>query len=265
MTRTRPPTGPILITRSRDDAADWVRELSARGFDAIVLPCITTERIDTPAVRDELARAQTACDWIVFTSRRGVAAFVDLRGGPSGSAAPDAVAPLPASIRIAAVGPATASACEARLGRVDLVADESIGDAQGGTAAALAEHLVARLGKAGGATVLLPLAANAGDLLERRFAAAGAHPVRVEVYRTVPAPPLHPKRALSTLGADNIFLASPSAVTGFVNQVEVDVAAGVYTIGPSTSARARAVGLEISREATVPSLEGLLEAMQWTS
>jgi uroporphyrinogen-III synthase len=265
MTRKRPPAGPILITRSRDDGADWVRELSARGFEAIVLPCIMTERIDTPAVRDELATALAACDWIVFTSRRGVAAFVELHGRRGGNAAQDEVAQLPASIRIAAVGPATARDCEARLGRVDLVADESTGDAQGGTAAALAEHLIARLGKAGGATVLLALAANAGDLLERRLAAAGAHPVRVELYRTVPAPPLHPKRALSTLGADNIFLASPSAVTGFVNQVEVNVAAGIYTIGPSTSARARAVGLAVTREATVPSLEGLLEAMQWTS
>jgi uroporphyrinogen-III synthase len=37
----------------------------------------------------------------------------------------------------------------------------------------------------------------------------------------------------------------------------------VYTIGPSTTAAAREAGLAVTAEAREPSLEGLVEAMQW--
>jgi uroporphyrinogen-III synthase len=79
----------------------------------------------------------------------------------------------------------------------------------------------------------------------------------------VPAPAALRRRALSSLGADNIVLASPTAVTGFVHQVAVDVPAEIYTIGPSTTAAARAHGLAVTAEAREPSLEGVVEVMQW--
>jgi uroporphyrinogen-III synthase len=68
---------------------------------------------------------------------------------------------------------------------------------------------------------------------------------------------------MSTLGADNVLLASPSAVTGFVNQVDIDIPINVFSIGPSTSAAARAQGLAVTAEASLPSLTGILEAMLW--
>ena len=40
-------------------------------------------------------------------------------------------------------------------------------------------------------------------------------------------------------------LASPSAASGFVHQVELDVPVAIYTIGPSTTAAARALGLDV--------------------
>jgi uroporphyrinogen-III synthase len=70
---------------------------------------------------------------------------------------------------------------------------------------------------------------------------------------------------LSTLGADNVFLASPSAVTGFVNQVDIDIPVNIFTIGPTTSAAARANGLAVTAEASNPSLQGLLELLLWRS
>jgi uroporphyrinogen III methyltransferase/synthase len=111
--------------------------------------------------------------------------------------------------------------------------------------------------------VLLALAENAGDVLERELARAGARCTRLNLYRTVAAPQRAPKRAMSTLGADNVLLASPTAVLGFVHQVELDVPVRIYTIGPSTTATARAHGLVVTAEAREPSLEGILEAMQW--
>jgi len=186
-----------------------------------------------------------SADWLVFTSRRGVEAFVALR--------PPA---LPAPCRIAAVGAATAASAQAELGRIDLVG-------AGGTAAALAATLTEVGDLQRHRRVLLALAENAGDTLEVALAAAGATCTRVDVYRTVPAPPVAHRRPLSSLRVDNVVLASPSAVTGFVHQVDFDVPAEIYSIGPSTTAAARRAGLIVKAEAAQPSFEGVLEAMQW--
>ena len=76
-------------------------------------------------------------------------------------------------------------------------------------------------------------------------------------------PPRRAGKRCPSLGADNIVLASPSAVAGFVHQVDVDTPAAIYTIGPSTTAAARAHGLAVTAEAREPSLEGVVEIMQW--
>lgn len=244
MTATALSGRSVLVTRSEEDCAEWVGRLAARGAHALALPCIHAETLDTPTLRAMLATATAAADWIAFTSRRGVEAFAALGAAP------------PAHAKIAVVGTGTAAAAEQRLGRVDLIG-------RGGTSAALGATLVAEGSLATRPLVLLALAENAGDALETTLADAGAHCTRLDLYRTVPAPTAPSKRAMSTLGADNVLLASPSAVTGFMRQVELDVPVHIYTIGPSTTAAARALGLAVTAEAREPSLEGILEAMQW--
>jgi uroporphyrinogen-III synthase len=233
-----------LLTRSVEDCAGWAQLLQQHGVQSVLLPCIHAEAIDTPLLRAALAAALASADWLVFTSRRGVEAFVALHTA------------LRAHTHVAAVGEATAAAARELLGRIDLIG-------RGGTAAGLATTLIADGDLAARGNVLLAVAANAGTTLERELAAVSAHCTRLDVYRTVPAPPLAPKRALSSLGADNVLLASPSAVHGFVRQVAIDTPAAIYTIGPSTTAAARAEGLTVTAEAREPSLEGILEAMQW--
>jgi uroporphyrinogen-III synthase len=243
VTAAATPSPRVLVTRSEEDCAEWAERLRARGARPVTLPCIHCETLDTPVLRAALAAAAAETEWIVFTSRRGVEAFVALGGRRLARA------------RIAVVGAGTAAAAEQSLGCVDLVG--------GGTAALLAGALASSGALAKGARVLLALAANAGDVLERELTAAGARCTRLEVYRTVPAPATATKRAMSALGADNVLLASPSAVTGFVHQVEIDMPVYIYTIGPSTTAAAVHEGLAVTAEAREPSLEGLLEAMKW--
>src|SRR5690606_143063 len=96
--------------------------------------------------------------------------------------------------------------------------------------------------------------------LEQRLRAAGAACRRFDVYRTIPAPPRTPRLALSGLGVDAVWLASPSAVEGFTNQVDVDADVPLIAIGPSTADAIRARGLRVAAEARTPSFEGLLEA-----
>jgi len=237
----------VLLTRSEEDCADWAARFAQHGAEAVALPCIRAEEISTPAVKAELTRTLLESDWLVFTSRRGVEAFAALTDARPGQ-----------NCQIAVVGASTASAAKAKLGRVDVVG-------AGGTAAALAATLVDVGDLQRHPCVLLALAENAGDALEEALTAAGARCTRVDVYRTVPAPPAEPRRPLSALRVDNVVLASPSAVAGFVHLVDADVAVRIYTIGPSTTAAARGAGLTVTAEAREPSFEGILEAMQWQS
>lgn len=233
----------ILVTRTAEDSAVWAAELGKLGAYAVVFPCIECETIDTPEVRDALAAAVPASDWLVFTSRRGIEAFAKLHPRP-----------VPSTIKVAVVGPATAALARETFGRADVVAPE-------GTAASLGEALAdaAR----GSGLLSLVVAENAGATLEKRLGEAGLESRRIDVYRTVPAAVGgHEPRALSALGVDNVFLASPSAVAGFIERVTLDRHADVFSIGPATSAAARRHGLEITGEARRPTLEGLVEALQ---
>ena len=237
----------ILLTRDREDCAAWAAELEALGALPVVFPCIECRDIDTPGLRHRLAEELRRARWLAFTSRRGVAAVVKLLGGGSHAAIPEAV-------RVAAVGPATARAAAGTFARVDLAGGPD------GTAASLGAALVPLL--ALGDRVLIAVAENAGRSLEEAIRAAGRAWTRLDVYRTFPSPPRVHKAASSSLGADNVFLASPSAVAGFVNRVHLDNAPGIFTIGPSTTEAARAAGLEVTAEAPRPGLRGLLEAMR---
>jgi uroporphyrinogen-III synthase len=230
----------ILITRSADDCAEWAEKLTQYGATTVSLPCITADIIDTPELRARLAAAVIEADWLVFTSRRGVEAFSTLYAGVLGNA------------RVAAVGAVTGEAARERLGRIDLIGR--------GGAARLAATMLTEGILHGAPRVLLALAENAEDLLDRALEGP-ARCTRLDLYRTIPVPPPAAKRAMSSLGADNVFLASPSAVAGFMNQVDLDVPVNVYTIGPSTSAAARAAGLAVTGEASLPSLIGLLELL----
>lgn len=238
----------VLLTRGREDNAAWAERLRSAGAEPVGLPCLRTQDIRSPELIARCSGELPNADWLAFTSRRGVEAFARVCRRD-----------LPARVKVAAVGPATAAAAQAAFGRVDL-----LGEA--GTAASLAEALltrgVLRSGVPRGETVLLAVAKNAGTTVEERLEAASVRCVRLNVYHTVPAAALAPKRPLSGLGADNVWLASPTAVTGFVNQVDLDIDANFYTIGPSTTAAAHAAALSVTAQAENPSLEGLMEAMR---
>lgn len=233
----------VLLTRDAEDCAQWARELEAMHATAVILPCIRCENINADEIRERITKELPRTDWLVFTSRRGIAAFTALHD-----------APLPEQIKIAAVGAATADAAVVRFGHADLVSEL-------GTATSLAQALDATLTDPG-ARVLIAVAENAGRTLEDMLGPAGAICTRLNVYRTVAARELKPKRAFSTLGADTIFLTSPSAVTGLLNQVELDRPAAVFTLGPATYKAAEAAGLTVTGQARSPSLKGLLEAMR---
>jgi uroporphyrinogen III methyltransferase/synthase len=236
----------VLVTRAREDAELWAAVLRAAGAEAVLLPCIECETIDEPAVRAGLVAALADAGWLALTSRRGVEAVQALL--PHG---------LPIGVAIAVVGPATARAAQAAFGRADLVSER-------GTAADLGAALTTWLaGEPAGPArrVVAAVAENAATTLEITLHAAGIDCRRIDVYRTLPAPAASVRTSIAALGVECILLASPSAVTGLLNRVELDRQVDVYSLGPATTAAARAKGLVVRAEAREPSLRGLLESM----
>jgi uroporphyrinogen-III synthase len=234
----------ILVTRASEDAREWVEEIVALGGTARLLPCLCTEMISDETTRSTLRRALADGDWLALTSKHGVEATAALLGRP-----------LPASLAVACVGPATAAAAHETLGRVDLVA-------RGPGGRELAEELLGRLEAAGDPreAVVVWVTADRG---RAEFAALlrerGVDVRRITGYRTRVAGARRPRLDLDDEGVDAILLASPSAVEGLLNQVRVPTAAAIVTIGPTTSAAARAAGLAVSAEADRPQLDRMLE------
>lgn len=237
----------VLVTRAVDDAMAWATALAEAGAVPVVFPCLSTQPIADAGTAERLRAAVADADWIGVTSRRGVQSAAVLLG-----------APLPKRIRVAAVGPETARAARELWGRSDLEASHPTlagltADLLGTTDSADASpatHLVlagARIGRREGVPALV----------ER-----GWRVTAVAVYETVPAAATDRRVDLGAEHLDDILLASPSAVTGLRNLACLPTKVRIFTIGPTTTAAARAAGLVVTAEARRPGLDGLLEAMQ---
>ncbi len=236
----------VLLTRALVDAGPWAQRLAERGATPVIMPCVYSESCDDALTRARLVAALGTADWVLFTSVRGVDAVV--RSG----------ARLARGTRVGAVGAATANAARGLGVQAPFVP-------RVGTSAALAEELATLWGSGARGRRVLVVGAEAGrDDLERGLARTGAVVSRVDVYRTLPAPPTPTLRDLSREGISDVLLASPSAVTGLLNQALVSATTRLFTIGPTTSAAVSSAGLVVTGESKTPDLDGLIEAMQCT-
>ncbi len=258
-----PATGPgttspaVLVTRPARGKDPFIVALAACGYRAIAVPTVATALVGAGEPLDGALVRLGAFDWVVLTSAAGVdavAAASSRLGVPT---------PLPSRPpRWAAVGPATARAI-AQLGvDVDAVAP---GPGAASLPGALAAHAPLP-----GARVLLPRANAADDELPSLLRAAGAVPEDVFAYHTIEAPPasLDPLAdALDDPALAAIVVASASAVRGLVTLAS---ACGrrdrldrvpLVSIGPSTSAAVRSLGLAVAAEAARPSPAGIADAV----
>jgi uroporphyrinogen-III synthase len=185
---------------------------------------------------------------VVLTSKRGVAALFD---GLQGT--------VPESVRFAAVGPTTAMALRERGVDVHAQPEIAVGDE--------IPRAMAGGGLRRGDRVLLARADAAAPSLPVQLWFYGADVDDVVAYRTIPGPGDSREPLLSALGDPDlqaVVFASGSAVHGLVELVGAQAARAlrVFTIGPSTSAVARAHGFSVSREARTPDAAGLGAAVR---
>jgi uroporphyrinogen-III synthase len=236
----------ILVTRARDEAERWAKQLSALGATPVVFPCLVCEPIEDVATATTLRSALSKAQWLLVTSPRAAAAIARLLAG------------VPAvGVRIAVVGPSSERAAVALLGRADLVAPRATSAALGAALGELLEHE----GVTATSHVVIAGAVGGRDDAEDALVSRGVSVTRVDVYRTLPSPPVELRRDFSAFGIDDVLLASPSAVTGLLNTAVIPFGARMITIGPTTTAAATAAGLSVSAEARQPTFEGLLEAL----
>jgi uroporphyrinogen III methyltransferase/synthase len=232
----------IVVTRSRDQAGEFVEMLEERGAEAIHAPAIRIAPPEDPELLDAAAAAAGTFDWLVLTSANAADYFLrrlitvadirELKG-----------------VRICAVGAATAEHVRRYGVRVDLVPEEY-------HAEALVEALRATDAVAG-RRFLLPKADIARELVAEELRAAGALVTEVVAYRTLLASNERDSdhdvyRMLLDRQIDAVTFTSPSSVRNFVKMVGEDQAidllqsTAVACIGPVTAEAAQQLGIATS-------------------
>ena len=206
------------------------------------------------AALEETARRITAGEaaWLVLTSARTVKAL-----------APYLHVPVPSTLQVAVVGPATARAWTELTGASpDLVAR--------GSATALLEEPVLAGGPQAGPDsaqrVLLPASALADPALADGLRRAGWEVERVAAYTTVTADtcdlPPGMGSTWATGGVDAVVLTAPSTTRAILELLGPPPSTTrLVAIGATTAAAARELGLPVAATASSPTPEGVLRAV----
>lgn len=238
----------VLITRPGAQALLFAESLREAGAEPIVAPTIEIAPPSDPGAAERAAERVRDYDWVVFTSRNGVAAFFALLAaqGRDARAFGDA--------KLAAIGPKSAAALEGYGVRADFTPAVYVNEA-------LADGLLGRTDP--GTRVLLFRAEQARDVLPDTLRAAGRVVDVVAGYRTrfVDDPDLGAK----VERADVVTFTSSSTVHGFVyNLPEAARAVArktVAAIGPITAKTALTLGIRVDAIPDEYTIEGLLQVL----
>ncbi|MBT5579207.1 MAG: uroporphyrinogen-III synthase [Acidimicrobiaceae bacterium] len=229
----------VVVPRPRSQAAALVAALEAVGATALSVPVIDiVDPDDGGAVLESAVRLLAPSDWLVFTSPNGVSR-VDS-------------AEVATGVRIACIGPGTRARAEALGFTVDLVPDRSIAEG-------LIEAFPAP--PVSGGRVVLARAASARSVLPDELRAAGWSVEDVTAYHTV-AVTVDDSGREACSDADAVVFTSGSTVTHLVDQVGVDgLPPVVAVIGPATAEVAVDLAVEVTAEAAIHTIPGLVDAL----
>ena len=240
----------IVVTRATQQAPVLSEKLRDLGAEVIEMPATRVARLDLAPLRSAIGNIN-AYDWLIFTSQNAIAIFWEqlLGGGRDARSL--------ASLKIAAVGPATAAALLEHGIAVDLIPRRFV-----------AEGLLEMLGErddVSGARVLYVTAEGARDVLPGGLRGMNADVTVVETYRSIAADEGSEKlaRAIEAGTVDLVTFTSASSVRAYVEAVgdELAVRAPAASIGPQTSEALREAGIEIREEAEESTIDGLVAAV----
>lgn len=246
----------IVVTRAREQSAEFVRVLQSLGAEVLLLPAID---LGAPEDTGPLDRALLALDtfgWVVFTSRNAVK-FVVSRFRDLGMPA-DRMNRLMLAPQVAVIGSATSDEAWSAGFIPQYEAEES-------HAEALARELADQVR---GKRVLLPRSDRADARLPEALRRAGADVTEVIAYRNA-APSLDSKvlDAIRDAAVDVLTFFSPSAYRHLAGEIGVETLRRqsgkilLASIGPTTSNAIRQDALQVAIEAPSASATALAEAI----
>ncbi len=236
----------VLVTRAAGQNAKLSTALAERGAIPVEFPTI---RIVSPAdfsPLDDAIAALDSFDWLVLTSVNGVIHFwLRLR------AAQKSAADLQ-SLKIAAVGPATAAELQKLGVRVDHIPPKHV-----------AESLLATLPISAGERVLYPTSDIARGVLEKGLREKGVSVQRVTAYRTEPVTDAgNLPEILPTL--DVLTFTSASTARNFAALLNGESLEDkiVACIGPIAAEAARSAGLPVHIVPQTYTIAGMVSALE---
>ena len=248
----------VLITRPREQAAEFVSLLLGLGAEAIEAPLIRIVPPTDYAALDEACAGIDQFDWAVFTSGNAVEAFMGRL------LASDADVRALNNVRLCAIGAGTAEHFT-KLGiKVDLLPAESRAE---GVIQALLDT-----GEVSGLRFLLPRADIGREVIGEELRKRGAAVEEVIAYRTVAVDPEREGapdvyRMLLDRQIDVVTFTSPSAVRSFVELYGAEATADllhtidVAAIGPVTAEAAAQFGIACSIVPTEYTIQALCTAI----
>jgi uroporphyrinogen-III synthase len=245
----------IVITRPREQAADWRTRLEALGASVLEMPLIQVTKAYDKNTLVEVFAELAQYEWIIFTSANGARFFFE-----EYFKAHDDIRSL-GLVQIAVVGEATAEVMRELHLRVEVQPKKS-------NAEELAQMLMERE-SLDSAKVLVVTGNLNRDTLVDKLSDARAIVDRLPIYKTEETNLANDPVAgdFRQNGADAILFASPSAAQSFFDQaaaLKLNAKAKkplAGSIGATTTAAMKQLGLPVDFEATEATLESLVEAL----
>ncbi|OMG15305.1 uroporphyrinogen-III synthase [Actinomyces naeslundii] len=241
----------VLLPRVKepDRIASTLERAGAEVLRAAVTRTVPGEAAALEATARRIVAGEAA--WLMLTSARTVEAL-----------APYLHVPVPSALQVAVVGPATARAWTELTGAApDLVS-------RGSAAALLEEPVLVGPPPAPSAAkrVLLPASALADPALADGLRQAGWEVEQVSAYTTVTAGacdlPPGLDHSWAAGGVDAVVLTAPSSTRAVLELLGPPPATTrLVTIGATTAATARELGLPVAAVAPSPTPEGVLRAV----
>lgn len=235
----------IVVTRAKDQSAEFSAKLSALGAEVIELPTIELQTPEDAAPLDRAIEEISQYDWILFTSANGVRFFAD-RAAARGCSFDHLHA------QICAIGPATAAAASERGFNIHLMPEAYVAEA-----VVLAFMKFDLKDK----RILIPRARIARDLIPLELIKRGARVDVVEAYRNVIPKDLSQRaQEVLALKPDWLTLTSASTIKNLLSAAPRELLEPIKlaSIGPITTQSAHLHGLQVAVEADPHTLDALI-------
>jgi uroporphyrinogen III methyltransferase/synthase len=247
----------IAITRPAAQADAVMAQLRALGAIPISTPTIAIVPPEDFTRLDAAIGRLSSYDWLLFTSVNGVRVVLERLDALGVDRS------VLGSVKIGAIGPATARALQAGGGTAAFV-----------PTAYTAESILAEIGPVSGQRLLLPRAELARPTLAVGLRQLGGQVDEIAAYRTLPGPGIAELASLLRAGRVNAVAFTSSSTVRFLyegllessdttSEISAMLArAAVICIGPVTAATATTLGLRVDVVADSYTIDGLVVALE---